>query len=332
MTKLVEIYERILNTISDFHPDIIYLAIGCSLAHYTKVEDDNNQQNPPFMNKYMDSKKVTILIDPWLEDKLAISQMIPLNLIDEFESYRYFLNSDKNHQIHAIKNYFYFAKNEYDVNSHSQYQYDYNFLINLINYAVVNKKTKLIVQDYSGVDIIPHYLHFTDHFPKQILYEKVIFDITQKDGGCFIDFSKYPIRYDSKDNFIQPRFLPLSIIKNITGNINKSMATSRFNNITCDFSRKIRVLRGELESHPHNEYHFKQALKLYSIIYDSNEDIENPTIEILKDTIIKMLLDICELLEIPTNVIVEIEKNDFKQKNITEILSPIRILINEIPE
>lgn len=332
MSNIGEIYNRVLKKITNLHPEIIYLAIGSSLGRYEIVEDKHDQQHPLFMNKYENSKKVTILIDPALEKSLVITKKIPFIKTYQKEMYRFYEHCEEGkHHLHAINNYFYFDKNEHNRNSIKQPESDYDFLIRLIEYTLQNN-IKLIVQDYSGNDIIPYYIDLLDIFPKKEMCEKVIFDITQKDGGCIIDFSNYPIYYDSQDNFIQPGFKPLTNLKEINKSMYKSLIYTRLNYITSNLSRQIRVLKGELEPHQYNEKTFDMAFKLMSITYEGIVYSKKPKIEHIQDAIMYILLDICQSLELSPSYVSEIQENGFKQDHIYKTLSPIKVLITEIPE
>ena len=67
-------WNYILNSINTINPDLIYIAIGCSMISYDHIISDNNQQYPNFINNF--NKKIIILIDPCLEYPLAIQKIL----------------------------------------------------------------------------------------------------------------------------------------------------------------------------------------------------------------------------------------------------------------
>jgi hypothetical protein len=66
--------------------------------------------------------------------------------------------------------------------------------------------TKLIVQDYTGRDIRPYYP--TDIFDEMIL-PWVLYNMTYRDSGCYVDFSTVHVLRNPDGNFVHPEYLSL---------------------------------------------------------------------------------------------------------------------------
>lgn len=85
---------------------------------------------------------------------------------------------------------------------------DRTFLYGLINFVMrPHSTTRLIVQDYTGIDIQPHFP--LDVYPAQELLNRVLFDFTQVNPGCYINYSQHSILRDRNGDFIQTQYLPL---------------------------------------------------------------------------------------------------------------------------
>ena len=195
-----------INIIKDIQNiDVIYMAIGSALGHYKEITQTNNQQYPCFLDKF--KKKLIILVDPILETPLKIQEQI--TDLTEIKNDNYRILKNELLIIYAINKPFYYIENS-NIESESNFRY----LLKIIE-LVLDMKIKFIFQDYSGNDPTNFYFELMKIFDSDELLKYVTFDVTQKDSGCFIDIQSNIIKYDSDDNFIQEKFLPLEKINKL---------------------------------------------------------------------------------------------------------------------
>ena len=208
------IYSNTMLELTNTKPEVIYFAIGCCMGHYEDINPSNNQENPKFMEKFTGKKKFYIFMDPVLETPLKLESQMRLVQTDSEDNYRVFENED--YHIVAINKEYHFDNNEMDM----------SFLHELVNY-VLDNNIKMIVQNYTGCNISIYYTKFFDIYERSKLIKNVLFDITQNDGGCFINFNDYQIYYDGENNFIQDKFMPL--VKMVSPEYKKNYTLIKFN-------------------------------------------------------------------------------------------------------
>jgi hypothetical protein len=172
-------YANIQNTLwsSADPPSLIYVAIGCGQGG-NPPDTPPEQEYPPQIDVWPGDRKMCILIDPHLEDPI---RAVATEVVT-----------------------FYPIRQPWDWNSTA----DRTFLYGLINFVMrPQSTTRLVVQDYTGVDIRPHYP--LEVYPAQELLSRVLFDFTQVNPGCYINFSQHSILCDRNGDFIQTQYLPL---------------------------------------------------------------------------------------------------------------------------
>ena len=302
MSSNGDIYSHIFDKTTIFKPDIIYLAVGCAMGNYSIINPNNNQQYPLFLEPFTNKKKLIILIDPQLETPLKLESQI--NLI-ETDSVNYFrvLQTD-NLIVFAIKKLFYFY--HYDKNT-----LDKIFLNKIISYSIENK-IKTFVQDYTGIYIKHAYLEYLED--NSDIKKYVIFDVTQDYSGCFVDFSKVVIYYDSEDNFIQPYFLTLVEIKKLSFDTFKIHLNKRIDWVNFRIFRQIRMINKEIKEDIKDTIDVENILKNLKNIYDNItleitiNNLENTINIVVSDIIIALELDETLLTNIKTNMINELSK------------------------
>jgi len=199
MTSLHELATS-LNQIADVcehqQPDLIYVAIGCAQGHYPPGSPmESPQEYPPFVAQWP-GRRVCILIDPNLEE--------PLRCLPE-------TTRDPNVTVLPLRECFEWpSKWPADAHKYAEIATCQAFLDRLITLAIRTPRTYLIVQDYAGNYIDTHYP--IDRFDRHII-NKVFYDVTGRDGGCFIDFSKIRIARNAEGHFIQPAYTPLQLLR-----------------------------------------------------------------------------------------------------------------------
>ena len=304
------IYSNTMLALTNTKPDIIYFAVGCCMGHYADINSSNNQENPKFMEKYAGKKKFYILMDPVLETPLKLESQMPLIQTDTEDNYRVFENDE--YCIVAINKEYHFYDNECDM----------TFLHELVNY-VIGTNIKMIVQNYTGCNISESYTKLFNFYDKYSLLKNILFDVTQNDGGCFINFNDHPIYYDGENNFIQDKFMPL--VKMVSPECKKNYIVSRLNLISYEIVRFIRKLNGEIPMEEYDEQRIKNIIENLFQIYPIESEI---TIENLRNIIDVVIKDVSDSLEIPYDSIIQyIKDNNYDQKIITNTLSTVKSLV-----
>lgn len=316
------ICSNIITKMSEFNPDVIYLAVGCFMGYYTEIKPNTNQQDPLFLQKFADKKRMYIFFDPALENPLKLEDQVVL--VETVKSDNFRILENDNMLVFAINRPFYFhmfkdsPKDKQDEAGISKI-----LLASLIVYSLENK-IKLFVQDYTGDDINDTYTEFFDIFPKNEMVKYIMFDVTQNEGGCFVDFEKSKVYYDSDDNFIQLKFLSLNEMKKIDEETFKKTFQKRTGWINYHVSRQIRIINGEIEGGDHDTYFLEPILKNLSGIYSVTTEV---TLKNLENIIMHVVIDIVESLELPRDILQYIIDNKYNQKVITDIFSPLKSMV-----
>ena len=304
--SIEDIYLHIIDEITIFKPEIIYLAVGCAMGYYSNINPTNNQQYPLFLHPFTNKKKLFILIDPYLETPLKLESQINLTETNSGEYYRVLQNN--NLIVFAIKKLFYFY--HYDKNA-----LDKIFLNKIISYSIENK-IKTFVQDYSGIYIKHAYLEYLED--NSDIKKYVIFDVTQDHSDCFVDFSKVSIFYDSENHFIQPYFLTLVEIKKLSFDMFKIHLNKRIDWVNFRIFRKIRMINKEINENIQDTIDVENILKNLKNIYDNItlemtiNNLENTINIVVSDIITAFELDKTLLTNIKTNIINELSKLKIK--------------------
>ena len=304
--SIEDIYLQIIDEITIFKPEIIYLAVGCAMGNYSNINPTNNQQYPLFLEPFTNKKKLFILIDPYLETPLKLESQINLTETNSGDYCRILQNN--NLIVFAIKKLFYFY--HYDKNT-----LDKIFLNKIISYSIENK-IKTFVQDYTGIYIKHAYLEYLED--NSDIKKYVIFDVTQDYSGCFVDFSKVSIYYDSENHFIQPYFLTLVEIKKLSFDTFKIYLNKRIDWINFRIFRQIRMINKEIDEDIKDTIDVENILKNLKNIYDNItlemtiNNLENTINIVVSDIITALKLDETLLTNIKTNMINELSKLKIK--------------------
>ena len=246
------------------------------------------------------------MIDPQLENPLKLELQINLTETNSGDYFRVLQN--ENLIIFAIKKLFYFY--HYDKTA-----LDKIFLNKIISYSIENK-IKTFVQDYTGIYIKHTYLEYLED--NSDIKKYVIFDVSEDHSGCFVDFSKVSIFYDSEDNFIQPHFLTLVEIKKLSFDTFKIHLNKRIDWINYRIFRQIRIINKEIEEYIKDTIDVENILKNLKNIYDNItlemtiNNLENTINYVVSDIIIALKLDETLLTSIKTNMINELSKLKIK--------------------
>jgi hypothetical protein len=225
------IWDKITNTADSPLTKLVYLGIGSSMECYSEITTTNNQQYPCFLDKFEDNK-VIVLFDTRLETPLKIEDYFErkkdqLDMIDSIVSengtfiFREFQNNSGSVKVYAVNENFNFEYRRFghlDENDMKVYNENVDIttsnLFNLIGTCLgKHTKTKLILQDYSGRPTVSFYVSLLKSFDKDEMLSNVIFDVTQRDPGCFFVITpEYPT-LDASGNFVQENYIQLKQIR-----------------------------------------------------------------------------------------------------------------------
>ena len=314
------LYSSLYHELLVFDPSIVYLAIGCVMT--IEPTQATNQQNPMFMKKYAGQKKFYIFFDPRIETPLTLEAQIKLKTKYEKDTLRILENDE--YFVISIKDYFYgynfLSESFNDVGNE-----DTAFILELITYVIENNK-KMIVQDFTGMNITTPYEKLFTIFPKQNLLNQVLFDVTEEDGSCFVDFSVHPICYDDKNNFVQPRYSTLTEIKKSKSRSFTKITKQRMDIIANYLAYYLRYLRGEGNNvYIYNADFIKKNLEKLQIIYNTSTDV---TDENLSTVITLVFIDIIHSTEQSEDLLDFLMSANCNQVKLRELLSPIRNFLN----
>ena len=269
--------------------DHVYFAIGCAMPQYRfsdesnsnymfDITERNNQQYPCFMNKYK-GKKMIILVDPHLEfttntnntsdeRELVIQQYFKrigqsLETIVNSKTIRVLENAEI--IVIATMDSFNYEETEHMTNKEINYfRENFTTFNNMIELCIETRK-KLIVQDYTGRDLTRVYLQFLDMYGNQIL-NNIIFDVTQNNGGCFIELKPTHATIDKNGRFVQEKYLKL--VDCVNSEMFNDVYKKRLSSFNYPLSWCLFKMK---EDETYSEFNLENY-KLYFIIYECKYD------------------------------------------------------------
>ena len=172
----------------------IYFAVGCGLEYYAPGTHPP-QQYPPFMAEFP-GRHICILMDPLLESPPKVYADLGVSVPDT--------GSDTGPV--TIGNVTFIpVRRNFEWGSEEA-----RLFIDELCILCLDTPARLIVQDYAGNYIDRYYP--IDRLGTQIT-KKVLFDVTYRDGGCFIDLGAVRILRHRDGSFVQPRYDPNSVIR-----------------------------------------------------------------------------------------------------------------------
>ena len=205
------------------NPDIIYLAIGCAQGHHPPDSPMASPQEHPPCIAALGGNQVCILIDPQLETPIRAgagteSPDAPIIRVGDTLTFL------------PVRRHFNWVSQE-----------DKYFIEDLCR-LVLNTRTRLIVQDYSG-QYVHNFYPLATFGPR--LLRKVLFDVTYRDSGCFIDFDKVKIMMREDGSFIQPLYDRLAnTLPFITPEQRAFAVSQRHDSMWCYVKRLHRIQSG----------------------------------------------------------------------------------------
>lgn len=216
---------------------LVYVGVGSWMGQYQEITPQNNQQYPCFLDKFADNK-VIILFDIELEFPLKTETYFEENLGIPWTSKNTIYNNNvpilrifKNATttIFAInKNIYYETSIHQTHEDNQQVAQDLELIKNIISLCL-NKEipTKLIWQDYTGRETTIFYQNFCKIFNKQLMFDNICFDITQKNNGCYIELKPELPRTDDFGRFIPEKYLTLLQLKRYDSQLFRDILVER---------------------------------------------------------------------------------------------------------
>jgi hypothetical protein len=169
----------------------IYFAVGCGLEYYAPGTHPR-QQYPPFMAEFP-GRHICILMDPLLESPPKAYADLAGTDVPE-------TNNTVIGNVTFIP-----VRRNFEWGSEEA-----RLFIDELCILCLDTPARLIVQDYAGNYIERYYP--IDRLGTQIT-KKVLFDVTYRDGGCFIDLDAVRILRHRDGSFVQPKYDPISVIR-----------------------------------------------------------------------------------------------------------------------
>jgi len=297
-------WEPIFTEASRPNISLVYFGIGSAMtpeSYSQDIEDCKNQQFPPFLKKYRGGKLI-VLFDTKLEEHLAVEKYL------KKYNHKYEKNNVdgitvlRNDEIivYAIRENFDFYTNHYGTpdeikESATKASWYISNLIHIISVCLEkNPKTKMIVQDFTGRDTTYSYINLFNIFNKIELLNNIMFDVTQKDGGCFVDMNEHQASLDSNGNFIQEKYMELK--KMTHSPLFKTILSDRIKNLIYPISSNYVNLKKDKPGSYDITTNWKNSLLMETYNLEFNELNKNPEYLIHKyeQLIIKILTDIIE--------------------------------------
>jgi hypothetical protein len=232
-------WQRIFDYLSLPTTSILYIGVGSSMGHYAEITEKNNQQYPCFLKNFGGSHLV-VLIDPFMEADLKLFSYFdqlgePLTLVNQTNMKSSGLLSDSikksfpdsvvpyvrefdnpKRKFFVINDSFYPEVNHHmDKTQSNKASESISILYQLVSIALGKiKPTKIIYQDYTGTDTTNSYSNLFEIFGRDVVLSNICFDVTQNDGGCFIELNPDMVQLDSQGNFIQEKYENLTKFRN----------------------------------------------------------------------------------------------------------------------
>jgi hypothetical protein len=232
-------YDDILAFCRTKNPALIYVGIGCAQGHHTAPynQDQWAQEYPPVLAAETGGYRIAILIDPALERPVKALHDVGLDGTQDVVT-----DDAVGITFICLRQPFYWPRTPDTVHSAPHTE----FMNHLCELAVYSPATHLIVHDYTGVDIRPHYP--ITLFNNSRLKARVLFDMSYRGGGCSLDFMNTRVLRSSNGDFLQPYYMTLQQLRpHATPELLAAEAASRRELLELFVHRYYHVLCGNKE-------------------------------------------------------------------------------------
>jgi hypothetical protein len=275
----------ITETMNDPLLEVTYFSVGSSLKSYdySIINPLNNQQYPIFLNKFQ-GKKLIVLVDPLLENKLAIEQLFedlndPLvrnNNIEYIKRNNLLVLQNDRITVIALREYFNYEEDEEHKLNNCEY-FHHSYLDTIIELTLNNSK-KLIVQDFTGRSIVTHYCDLLHKYERQNVLNNILYDVSNNyDGQCYFEFSMEQALIIN-NCFLQPLFMQVRDLHNDQNHVykQKKLRIEMILLLTSSsvYNNKVNQNKLKYLSNLYNTNDMNQILLAFINDVAMNEDLE----------------------------------------------------------
>ncbi len=341
-------YQRVWNIITDTvaNPaiDLVYFGIGSAMEHYKQITLANNQQYPCFLDKFEGNKMIVLFdthlevplkIEEFFEEKQNALEMVNLIMGDNDTFYfRHLRNNSGTVQVLAVNDLFdyeqlsySFGSKEKDKEYSDRVDCTVSNLINLISVCLgKRKKTKVLLQDYTGRSVTNFYTSLFNVFDREELISHVMFDVTQKDPGCFFEIStEYPV-LDSDGNFLQETFMRLTKSKGLP--LFNYVLKQRIDHLIYPLSSNYVKYTQEPDFELHQLYKIITMFKIYNVEFNDLRKDREYLLEKFKELIDLMLHDIVRSQECDISYVDHFARSLFERNQFISLISVFKFTDN----
>jgi len=257
----------ITETMNDPLLEVTYFSVGSSLKSYdySIINPLNNQQYPIFLNKFQ-GKKLIVLVDPLLENKLAVEQLFedlndPLvrnNNIEYIKRNNLCVLQNDHITVIALREYFNYEEEDEEHKLNNCEYFHHSYLDTIIELTLNNSK-KLIVQDFTGRSIVTHYCDLLHKYDRQSVLNNILYDVSNNyDGQCYFEFSMEQALIIN-NCFLQPLFMQVRDLHNDQNYVYKQKKL------------RIEMILLLTSSNVYNNKTNQNKLKYLSNLYNTND-------------------------------------------------------------
>jgi len=257
----------ITETMNDPLLEVTYFSVGSSLKYYdySIINPLNNQQYPIFLNKFQ-GKKLIVLVDPLLENKLAVEQLFedlndPLvrnNNIEYIKRNNLCVLQNDHITVIALREYFNYEEEDEEHKLNNCEYFHHSYLDTIIELTLNNSK-KLIVQDFTGRSIVTHYCDLLHKYDRQSVLNNILYDVSNNyDGQCYFEFSMEQALIIN-NCFLQPLFMQVRDLHNDQNYVYKQKKL------------RIEMILLLTSSNVYNNKTNQNKLKYLSNLYNTND-------------------------------------------------------------
>lgn len=257
----------ITETMDDPLLEVTYFSVGSSLKYYdySIINPLNNQQYPIFLNKFQ-GKKLIVLVDPLLENKLAVEQLFedlnhPLvrnNNIEYIKRNNLCVLQNDHITVIVLREYFNYEEEDEEHKLNNCEYFHHSYLDTIIELTLNNSK-KLIVQDFTGRSIVTHYCDLLHKYDRQSVLNNILYDVSNNyDGQCYFEFSMEQALIIN-NCFLQPLFMQVRDLHNDQNYVYKQKKL------------RIEMILLLTSSNVYNNKTNQNKLKYLSNLYNTND-------------------------------------------------------------
>jgi hypothetical protein len=217
------------------------------------------------LNKFQ-GKKLIVLVDPLLENKLAVEQLFedlnyPLvrnNNIEYIKRNNLCVLQNDHVTVIVLREYFNYEEEDEEHKLNNCEYFHHSYLDTIIELTLNNSK-KLIVQDFTGRGIVTHYCDLLHKYDRQSVLNNILYDVSNNyDGQCYFEFSMEQALIIN-NCFLQPLFMQVRDLHNDQNYVYKQKKL------------RIEMILLLTSSNVYNNKTNQNKLKYLSNLYNTND-------------------------------------------------------------